>query len=211
VHIVNIGRKIYYELTTGNVILDTGERQGDVVETTEDQDWQMYAALQPYQRSAVGVLQLEFGQYAENFAKYPYHVDVSQSPPVIAWDVDHPFGATLEDIKNVKIAQLRDFFQQTLNAGFQSSADGTPRTYGFSPTDQANMSHAANVIALGIAVYPIPYADITGAVVELNEAQFKQLVIDAQNFNLTQVNKLRSLIAQVKQATTVDEVNAVQW
>ncbi|MHA7963519.1 hypothetical protein ACX93W_05180 [Paenibacillus sp. CAU 1782] len=65
---MQIGRKIYYELITGNVILDTGERSGDVVETTSEQDFASYAALAVRVPESVGMLQLEYGQYAEDFA-----------------------------------------------------------------------------------------------------------------------------------------------
>jgi hypothetical protein len=64
-----VGRKIYYDKTTGNVILDTGEKMGFVQETTIDQDFEMYAALKERVRDTVGVIQLEFGQYAADFAQ----------------------------------------------------------------------------------------------------------------------------------------------
>jgi hypothetical protein len=64
-----IGRKIYYDKATGNVILDTGEKMGAVVDTTIDQDFETYQALKERVRDTVGVIQLEFGQYAEDFAQ----------------------------------------------------------------------------------------------------------------------------------------------
>ncbi|MED4359478.1 hypothetical protein [Geobacillus stearothermophilus] len=64
-----IGRKIYYDKTTGNVILDTGEMAGAVIETTIDQAFETYQALKERVRDTVGVIQLEFGQYAQDFAE----------------------------------------------------------------------------------------------------------------------------------------------
>jgi hypothetical protein len=64
-----IGRKIYYDKTTGNVILDTGEKMGAVIETTIDQDFETYQALKERVRDTVGVIQLEFGAYAQDFAQ----------------------------------------------------------------------------------------------------------------------------------------------
>jgi hypothetical protein len=64
-----IGRKIYYDKATGNVILDTGEMMGAVVETTVDQDFETYQALKERVRDTVGVIQLEYGQYAADFAQ----------------------------------------------------------------------------------------------------------------------------------------------
>ncbi|AXM89395.1 hypothetical protein CI793_09615 [Anoxybacillus ayderensis] len=67
--IKQIGRKIYYDKTTGNVILDTGERMGAVIETTVNQDFETYQALKERVRDTVGVIQLEYGQYAQDFSQ----------------------------------------------------------------------------------------------------------------------------------------------
>ena len=64
-----IGRKIYYDKATGNVLVDTGEMMGAVVETTVDQDFETYQALKERVRDTVGVIQLEYGQYAQDFAQ----------------------------------------------------------------------------------------------------------------------------------------------
>lgn len=64
-----IGRKIYFDKTTGNVILDTGEMVGFVTETTIEQDFETYQVLKERVRDTVGVIQLEYGQYAEDFAQ----------------------------------------------------------------------------------------------------------------------------------------------
>uniref|UniRef100_A0A7U3YCZ3 Uncharacterized protein n=1 Tax=Geobacillus sp. (strain Y4.1MC1) TaxID=581103 RepID=A0A7U3YCZ3_GEOS0 len=66
---LQIGRRIYFDKLTGNVIVDTGEKIGFVTETTIDQDFEMYEALKQRVRDTVGVIQLEFGQYAQDFAQ----------------------------------------------------------------------------------------------------------------------------------------------
>ena len=66
---VQIGRKIYYDLTTGNVILDTGEFQGYVVPTTVEQDIQAYKSLSERNRETFDTIELEYGQYAQDFAE----------------------------------------------------------------------------------------------------------------------------------------------
>lgn len=65
---MNIGRRIYYDIPTGNVIVDTGERSGDVVETTINQDIAAYVLLAERQPNTFGCLELEYGQFAEDFA-----------------------------------------------------------------------------------------------------------------------------------------------
>ena len=64
-----IGRKIYYDKLTGNVLLDTGERVGFILPTTIDQDFESYEVLKERVRDTVGVIQLEYGQYAQDFAQ----------------------------------------------------------------------------------------------------------------------------------------------
>lgn len=62
-----IGRKIYYDKTTGNVLVDTGERMGAVKETTIEEDFQIYKALSERNPKTVGMIQLEYGQYSQDF------------------------------------------------------------------------------------------------------------------------------------------------
>ena len=67
---MEIGRKIYFDKSNGNVILDTGERVGSVVLTTVDYDFTVYNVLIDRDRSTVGVIELEYGQYAQDFREY---------------------------------------------------------------------------------------------------------------------------------------------
>jgi len=80
-----IGRKIYYELATGNVILETGERWGDVIETSIEDDFNSYAVLNERVPSSIGVIFVEYGADSDKFKKYKYHVDVLTGE--IAWDL----------------------------------------------------------------------------------------------------------------------------
>ena len=60
-----IGRKIYYELATGDVVLITEEKQGlNAANTTKEQDFAMYSPLQVRDPETIDFIQLEYGQYA---------------------------------------------------------------------------------------------------------------------------------------------------
>lgn len=90
---MQIGRKIYYELATGNLIIDTGERSGNVIETTIEQDFAAYAALAERVPATVGMLQLEYGQYAQDFAEASsYRVDLSGEEPTLEFQYRDPEG-----------------------------------------------------------------------------------------------------------------------
>lgn len=64
-----LGRKIFFELSTGNVLIDTGEKQGAVKRTTIEEDIAVYKILSERNRNTFDVLELEFGQYAQDFAE----------------------------------------------------------------------------------------------------------------------------------------------
>lgn len=66
---MNIGRKIYWDKATGNIVVDTGERSGFVRETTLDEDLTAYQALAERVPDTVGCLQLEYGQHGRDFAE----------------------------------------------------------------------------------------------------------------------------------------------
>ena len=107
---MRINRKIYYELSTGNVIQEINEREGSVVETTLDQDFESYASLNARVKSTVGVIQLSYGQYADKFGVYYYNIvggaivwgELIVPPP--------PEKTEIEKLKN----QLMDSQQNTL-------------------------------------------------------------------------------------------------
>ncbi|WP_442601732.1 hypothetical protein [Paenibacillus sp. KN14-4R] len=73
-----VGRKIYYYLATGKVIVDTGENAGYVVPTTIEQDFQSYKALAERVPETVGVLEFEYGDLTHDFATCNgYKVDIA--------------------------------------------------------------------------------------------------------------------------------------
>ena len=73
---MKIARKIYYDLVTGNVIQEIGEREGSVRETTFEEDYQSYPSLSNFNPLNIGGIQLTFGQYREKFGVYAYHIDL---------------------------------------------------------------------------------------------------------------------------------------
>ena len=66
---MQIGRKIYFDKSTGNVIVDTGEMMGSVRETTQEEDFQTYKTLNERLPETVGVIYLQYGQYRQDFAE----------------------------------------------------------------------------------------------------------------------------------------------
>lgn len=65
---MKIGRKLYFDKSTGEIITDTGERQGAVIKTTIEQDIAAYKALFERNRDTFDVLELTYGRYTNDFA-----------------------------------------------------------------------------------------------------------------------------------------------
>lgn len=66
---MQIGRKIYYDTNTGNIIVDTGEKIGSVTATTIEQDIDVYTDLSIRNRDTFDVLELPYGAYSQDFAE----------------------------------------------------------------------------------------------------------------------------------------------
>ena len=61
--IKQIGTKLYYCILTGNIIKIIGDMQGYVKETTFDEDYEIYSELKERNKSSIGLLTFEFGEY----------------------------------------------------------------------------------------------------------------------------------------------------
>lgn len=72
-----IGKRIYYLKVDGRVVLDTGEAEGWVNQTTTEDDWRIYTDLQKYNKSEVDFIELQFGEFRTEFAECTsYRVNV---------------------------------------------------------------------------------------------------------------------------------------
>ncbi|MEK0312487.1 hypothetical protein [Cohnella sp. 56] len=88
---MNIGRRVYFDKLTGDIVQDTGDRSGSVVETTVEQDFEVFQALKERDPETVGMLQLEYGEFAEDFmAANGYRVDVSSEHPSLLFSYPDP-------------------------------------------------------------------------------------------------------------------------
>lgn len=62
-----LGRRIYYDKSTGNIVHDTGERQGSVIKTTIEQDIATFSELSKRNRDTFDFIELPYGAYVQNF------------------------------------------------------------------------------------------------------------------------------------------------
>lgn len=81
---MKIGRRIYYDLVTGIILQDMGEREGSVYVTTNAEDFLVYSSLQGRSLTDTDYLELGFGERSAEFLNLgSYHIDIPTKTLVI--------------------------------------------------------------------------------------------------------------------------------
>lgn len=122
----------------------------------------------------------------------------------------------LNDLKEIKVAEMQDLYNQSLTAGFTSNATGEPHQFAYEQKDQDKFLKLALMVAKGKIAFPYPVPDKNGMPVYHTAEQYELLEDDIQNHEQTLQTKLVMLtapapIGAVMNATTVEEVNAIVW
>lgn len=91
-----IGTKIYYLKSNGNIIIESGDMMGCVVETSFDEDYNNYTDLSKYAKDSIGCLKLEYrelGKLLEEHKANSFKVDVSSNPHKLVFEwIDYDTG-----------------------------------------------------------------------------------------------------------------------
>ena len=123
----------------------------------------------------------------------------------------------LTPAQNSKIASLTASCAAAITAGFTSSALGSMYTYPSQLTDQQNL--AANVLSSLLPALPSTWTtpqmcmNAAGVWEYVNHtaAQIQQAGSDGKTAILAALTQKQTLVNQVMTATTVTEVNAINW
>lgn len=103
---LKLGTKIYYLISNGNVILDTGDMMGCVVETSFDEDYNNYTDLSKYAKDSIGCLKLEYGELSKLLADHKansFKVDISSQPHKLVFEwIDYDTGEPAEPQKTME-------------------------------------------------------------------------------------------------------------
>lgn len=101
-----IGTKIYYLKSNGNIIIESGDMMGCVVETSFDEDYSNYTDLSKYAKDSIGCIKLEYGELGKLLADHKansFKVDVSSSPHKLVFEwIDYDTGEPVEPPKSVE-------------------------------------------------------------------------------------------------------------
>lgn len=101
-----IGSKIYYLISNGNVILNTGDMMGCVVETSFDEDYNNYTDLSKYAKDSIGCIKLEYGELGKLLEEHKansFKVDISSQPHKLVFEwIDYDTGEPAEPPKTME-------------------------------------------------------------------------------------------------------------
>lgn len=100
-----IGKKIYYDTATGNVIVNTGERTGSVVTTTVEQDIASYTSLNERVRETFDVIELNNGDYAQDFMECSGY-RVNPTTKTLEFSYPDPNAPTVEPVYQAPLSEI---------------------------------------------------------------------------------------------------------
>lgn len=120
---MKIGRRIYYDTLSGDVLLDAGDRQGFVESTTIMYDIQIYKELSERNPGTFDSIDLEFGQYAQDFSESNgYRVNPETKKLEFSYpdpnepEVEQPYQAPLSERINYLEDENADVWYNLLTA-----------------------------------------------------------------------------------------------
>lgn len=209
-----IGRRIYFEVETGNVILDKGEMMGSVVETTIEQDIESFKILNERVRESFDYIQLPFGVSFDGVTSYR----VNPTTKELEFDYEPTFD--LEEYKAFKLQELTRKCSESILGRFTSTitnTDGSTITLQFSNDAEAQSNFKDGIWALEtgkVASVSWTAYDEAGKVVRINLdlAQLENVNVDRLTHQQTNISKLRDILQpQLEACTTKEEAEAIVW
>lgn len=84
---MKIGRRIFFDNRNGDILLDTGEKSGDVTPMSAEMEINTYRKLTNRNRDTFDYIELEYGQYREDFLHATsYRVNPKTKELVFSYD-----------------------------------------------------------------------------------------------------------------------------
>lgn len=138
-----------------------------------------------------------------------------EQPPNTYWDVDSNGWKssipepTLDDMKLAKIAALSNDCKSTIESGFTSSALGAPHFYNSEPENQLNLIGA--VLLNQSIAYTCTDENGVKQPIQHSAEQIKQVLSDGAAVKETAIARYHELVEQVNAASTIEDVEQVDW
>lgn len=120
----------------------------------------------------------------------------------------------LNNVKQFKISQMKDIYNQKLTSSFSSLATGTVHEFAYDDKSQKKFMKLAIDISDGITIFPVPIPDKDGNVVMHDQIQYQQLRKDISAFEWDLESRLVELvnpIGLIMNCKTIYDINNINW
>lgn len=113
-------------------------------------------------------------------------------------------------LKDAKIAELDEKYNETALGGFTSTINGT--TYRFNSDEEAARYFlGAAIMFLSNQITTVQWQTADGIDLNLDKDTFLHVFADGFSFVQQNIQKYRSLKQQAEAASTEDQINAITW
>ena len=98
---MNVGKRLFYDTSTGSIIVNTGERSGDVIATTPQDDIRVYKELADRVEDTYSWMDFTYGAHKEeeSLGGVIVRIDLETKKPVFKYP-DPSGGAPIETVEN---------------------------------------------------------------------------------------------------------------
>lgn len=201
-----VGRKIFYDLGTGNILLDTMEKENAVIMTTIEQYIATSPILYNRDRTTFDAIELPFGAYKQLFAScngYKMNVETK----TLEFNFDPILD--IEQCKKMKIEELQKRCQEDIEGGFISQLNN--HHYRTNGDDQLNLLGKFNQLMNDSTITTVMWKTEDEGYIEHDRDTWLQIYNEALAAKETKLFKYDQLKKQVNVAMTKEEVEAIVW
>ena len=123
-----IGRKLYYDITTGNeVLIIPQQSNSNAVATTKEQDFIMFDVLQARNPSQVGVIQFDYNEMQGDFEQCnSVKVDLETLKPIFEFPV-----RVVSQSEQINTLKTENLDLKAKNVTLQEQSDNNPGAIDF--------------------------------------------------------------------------------
>lgn len=115
---------------------------------------------------------------------------------------------SLESLKTEKIAELNGKCESTIAQSFQAR---NGHTYQFEMKDQLNFSQQFLLITSNPDIKEVLWKTEDAGVLTHSREEFVEVIEDAENHKRNNISRYWALKEQVNQASTIEEIKAIEW
>ncbi|MBP0725524.1 hypothetical protein J5Y03_10025 [Bacillus sp. RG28] len=203
---MQIGRRIFFDIATGNVILDKGEMQGSVIETTVEQDIEVFKVLSERNRETFDYIQFEYGEFSKEFAECTsYRVN----PTTKEIEFNHDPSFNLEQYKTFKIEELKKKCQEDIYNGFVSKLNN--HTYRTNNDDQLNFLGKYNQLMSDTSIKTVMWKTEDVGYIEHTRSDWLSIYNEALTAKEQKLFHYEQLRQQVNACKTKEQVETILW